>query len=107
MGEFRYRNASDFALHARHFRHMPGRGEVMDGDAVAICSGIPAAEIARRIAIGAGPVLDEDDLRRGWARTDTVRVKLGRNPTVYDVLREFGDESAEAGLLGAPGGAGG
>lgn len=107
MAEFRYRNASDFALHARHFHRVPGRGEVMDGDAVAICSGIPAAEIARRIATGSGPVLDSDDMRRGWARTDTVRVKLGRNPSVYDVLREFGDESAEAGLLGSPGGAGG
>lgn len=54
-----------------------------------------------------GPVITAEEMRRGWARTDTVRVKLGRNPTIYDVLREFGDESAEAGLLGAPGGASG
>ncbi|MEV6879565.1 hypothetical protein [Amycolatopsis sp. NPDC051128] len=107
MGDFVYRDASDFALHARHFRRIPGHGEAMDGDAVAICSGIPAAEIARRIAAQSGPVITAEEMRRGWARTDTVRVKLGRNPSVYDVLREFGDESAAAGLLGAPGGAGG
>lgn len=107
MAEFRYRDASDFALHARHFRRLPDSGEVMDGDAVAICSGVPAAEIARRIAAKSGPVITSEEMRRGWARTDTVRVKLGRNPTIYDVLREFGDESAEAGLLGAPGGASG
>lgn len=106
MAEFRYRDASDFALHARHFRRHNG-AEVMDGDAVAICSGIPAAEIARRIAAQSGPVITDEEMRRGWARTDTVRVKLGRNPTVFDVMREFGDESAEAGLLGASGGGGG
>ncbi|WIY05445.1 hypothetical protein QRX60_16940 [Amycolatopsis mongoliensis] len=99
MGDFVYRTASDFALHTRHFSRRGGV-ETMDGDAVAICSGIPADEIARRIAAGTGAVITEEELRRGWARTDAVRVKLGRNPTVYDVLREFGDESTEAGLLG-------
>lgn len=100
MAEFCYRDASDFALHARHFWRIPGRGEAMDGDAVAICSGIPAAEIARRIAAGSGAVITAEEMRRGWARTDAVRIKLGRNPSVYDVLREYGDESAEGGLLG-------
>lgn len=103
MGDFVYRGASDFALHARHFRRRNGV-EIMDGDAVAICSGVPAAEIARRIAAQSGPVITAEEIDRGQARTDTVRVLLGREPSLFDVLREFGDESAAAGLLGVRGG---
>ncbi|MEV6646036.1 hypothetical protein [Amycolatopsis sp. NPDC051371] len=106
MPEFTYKTASDFALHARHFRRRNGT-EVMDGAAVAICSGVPAAEIARRIAAKSGPVITAEEIDRGQARTDLVRVKLGREPSLFDVLRELGDESAEAGLLGTPGGTGG
>ncbi|MFI6308474.1 hypothetical protein ACIBCH_41830 [Amycolatopsis thailandensis] len=99
MADFRYRDASDFALHDRHFRCLAGGRHVMDADAVAICSGIPAATINERVRAESGPVLTVEELERGTARTDIVRVKLGRNPSVYDVLREFGDEAAEAGLL--------
>jgi hypothetical protein len=106
MPKFVYKTASDFALHARHFSRRHGV-DIMDGDAVAICSGVPAAEIARRIVARSGPVITEDELERGRARTDMVRIKLGREPSLYDTLREFGDESVEAGLLGAPGGGGG
>jgi hypothetical protein len=98
VDDFVYRTASDFALHARHFRRI-GTVDTMDADAAAICSGIAADEITRRVRAESGPVITDKDLERGLARTDLVRVKLGREPSVFDVLREFGDESTEAGLL--------
>ncbi|MGW4129474.1 hypothetical protein [Amycolatopsis japonica] len=98
MADFRYRDASDFALHVRHF-HRHNGVEMINGDAMAIATGLPAAEIARRIQARTGAVFTAEDHDRMVARTDIVRVKLGRNPSVYDVLREFGDEATEAGLL--------
>lgn len=98
MSTFTYRAASDAALYVRHFKKREGQ-PVMDMDAVAICTGVPAVELTRRAAAGAGPVFTADELDRGCARTDIVRVKLGREPSMFDTLREFGDESAAGGLL--------
>lgn len=98
MSTFAYRTASDHTLHVRHFRRRNGSA-VMDADAMAICTGVPADELTTRIKVKAGPVITSDEIDRGRARTDITRIKLGREPSVFDVLREFGDESAASGLL--------
>jgi hypothetical protein len=100
VNTFTYRTASDHTLHVRHFKQV-GTVPIMDIDAVAICSGIPATLLTSRVAAGTDPVVTAEELERGRARTDIVRLKLGREPSLYDVLREFGDESASAGLLHA------
>lgn len=98
MTEFVYRTASDHALYARHFKQTGGV-PVMDMDAAAICSGVASTELSRRVAAGTGPVIAADELERGRARTDMVRIKIGREPSLFDTLREFGDEAQADGLV--------
>lgn len=90
MAAFTYRTASDAELWERHFACLnEDRTFAADIAGSRILFGLSEDEIRDLAANG----LTFDFLNRISARIDMVRIKLGKEPSLCDVLREFGDEA--------------
>lgn len=90
---FTYRTATDEEIAARHFDLMNGE-VVLDSRAVAIMTGTSYEDVQRAAT---GAVLPKEAVVRGRARREIVEIKLGRDASMFDVLREYGDEEVSAG----------
>ncbi|MFJ1764022.1 hypothetical protein ACIOD2_27155 [Amycolatopsis sp. NPDC088138] len=90
MTEFRYRTATDAELWEKHFACLnEDRTFAADLAGSRIVFGLDDDETNDLVANG----LTFEYLARIAARIDIVRIKLCKEPSLCDVLREYGDET--------------